>query len=319
MNKNILIIAIALVSAGLWWKNSSSKQALPMVGVIQVIDNPALDQARKGIFDELEAQGFKDQQKISWRYESAQGNPGLAMQIAQKFIGQGAAVMVTIGTTVSQSALQVIQQSGSKTPLVFSCVTSPVAAKLVTSDKSPNKGISGVSDYVSAYKQFKYFKKIIPTLKRIGVVYNPGEANSVFLNDEMIKAGKDLGIEVILAAASRTSDVNTATQSLLGKVDALFVNHDNTALASFDCIVAAGKMQNIPIFVSDLDCLPQGALAALGADQYALGRQVGKIVADILKNPNKVFEKTMEYAEVVREEANEKVAAELKIVLPGNV
>lgn len=318
MKKNIPILAAIIVAAILWWK-SPPKTNLPIVGVIQVIDNPALDQARKGILDELEAQGFKDQQKIVWRYESAQGNPALAMQISQKFIGEKAAVLVTIGTTASQSALQAISQAGSGTPLVFSCVTSPVTAKLVASDKKSEKGVSGVSDYVSAHREFEYFKKILPNLKKLGVIYNPGEANSVFLNEEMAEAAKEFGIEIIFATANRTSDVSTATHSLVSKVDAIFINHDNTALASFDGIVGIAKDHKIPVFVSDLDCLSQGALAAVGADQYALGRQVGKMVADILKNPDSEFSKVTEYAEVIRSECNNQVAAELGVVLPGNV
>lgn len=319
MNKNIFIIAVVLTGVGLWWKNSSNKQMLPIIGVIQVIEHPALDQTRKGILDELQAQGFQDEKKIDWRYESAQGNPALATQIAQKFIGENAAVIVTIPTTVSQSALQAIQQSGNNTPLVFASVTSPVTAKLIKSDKQAEKFVTGVSNYVSVQKQFDYFKKILPNMKRIGVVYNPGEVNSITLNEEMIKTGKNMGLEIIFAAASRTVDVGTATQSLLEKVDAIFINNDNTALASFDSVIAAAKLQNIPVFVSDLDCLSKGALAALGADQYALGRQVGKMVANILRNPEAASSTVMEYPDVIRGEGNEKVAAELKIILPSNV
>lgn len=319
MNKNIAILAVVLMGIGLWWQSSSSKPTLPIVGVIQVIEHPALDQTRKGIFDELEAQGFKDKQKINWCYESAQGNPALATQIAQKFIGQKASVIIAIPTTVSQAALQAIKQSGNNIPLVFASVTNPVAAKLLESDKKPEKGVTGVSNYVSVKKQFDYFKKLLPNMTRIGIVYNPGEANSVTLNEEMIKAGKDIGIEIVFATASRTSDVSTATQSLLDKVDAIFINNDNTALASFDSVVATAKLQNIPVFVSDIDCLSKGALAALGADQYALGRQVGKMVAKILKNPETASSTVMEYPTTIKGEINEKVAAELKIVLPSNM
>ncbi|MCX7343732.1 MAG: ABC transporter substrate-binding protein [Proteobacteria bacterium] len=317
MKKNIILIAAILIGIGLWWQSKpSNKKELPVIGVIQAIEHPALDQTRKGIFDELQAQGFSDKVKIDWRYESAQGNPSLATQIAQKFIGQKAKTIVTIGTTVSQSALQAIQQSGSGIPLVFASVTSPVSAKLITSDKKPEKGVCGVSNYVSASRQFEYFKKLLPNMKRIGVVYSPGEANSIVLNEEMLKAAENMDLEIVFAAANKTSDVSAATQSLLDKVDAIFVNNDNIALASFDSIVASAKLQNIPVFVSDIDCIQSGALAALGADQYELGRQVGKIVADILKQKNVELLRTMEYAKVIREETNKKVADEMKIALP---
>lgn len=317
-NKIIFAVAFALTGVGLWWKNSSNQEKLPLIGIIQVIEHPALDQTRKGIQDELAAQGLRNMHEINWDYQLAQGNPALATQIAQKFIGENATVIVAIGTTVAQAALQTIQQSGHNIPLVFSSVTDPITAKLITSNKKPEKGITGVSNYVSALRQFNYFKQLLPNLKRLGIIYNPGEANSVALNEEMIKAAKEIDIEIIFATASRTSDVSAATQSLLDKVDAIFVNNDNTALASFDSIVAIAKLQNIPVLVSDLDCLSKGALAALGADQYALGRQTGKMIAHILKNPDATSSTVVEYPNVVRGEANEKVAAELKIVLTSN-
>lgn len=317
MKKNIILIIAIIAGLSLWWQSKSSNEPeLPIIGVIQAIEHPALDQTRKGIFDELQAQGFSDKVKIDWRYESAQGNPSLATQIAQKFIGQKAMAIVTIGTTVSQSALQAIQQSGGGIPLVFASVTNPISAKLVASDKKPEKGVCGVSNYVSATRQFEFFKKLLPNMKRIGIVYSPGEANSIVLNEEMLKAAKNMDLEIVFAAANRTSEVSTATQSLLDKVDAIFVNNDNIALASFDSIVASAKLQNIPVFVSDIDCIKNGALAALGADQYELGRQVGKIVADILKNKNSEFLRTMEYAKIISEETNKKVATEMNIELP---
>jgi putative ABC transport system substrate-binding protein len=317
--KKILIIALlGALSALLWWQKSSSNiKKLPLVGVIQVIEHPALDQTRKGIFDELEANGFKDEVNFDWQYESAQNNAALATQISQKFIGEQAATIVTIGTNVAQACLQAIQQSGSKTPMVFASVTDPVLARLITSAKLPQPGVTGVSNYVPAKDQFAFFKKLLPHIKTLGVVYNPGEANSAVLLEEIQKTGKEFGIEIVEAVASRTSDVSTATQSLLSKVDAIVVNNDNTALASFDSVVASARLANIPVFVSDVDCVSKGALAALGADQYALGRQVGKMVIAILKNPEAANTQTMEYPAVIQEEINRKVANDLKIVLPS--
>lgn len=318
MGKKLILSVAVIASFSLWWLFiSPSKSTLPIVGMIQAAEHPALDQTRKGIVDELASQGFIDGKTITLSYESAQGNSALATQIAQKFIGQKVAIIVTIGTTVSQAALQVIKQSGGNTPLVFASVTNPMTSKLVASDKVPEKGVSGVSNYVLADKQFHYFKKLLPNLKRLGVVYNPGEANSVVLNGEMVKASKDAGIEIVFATANKTSEVSAATQSLLDKVDAIFINNDNTVLASFDSVVVSAAMHNIPVFVSDLDCLKRGALAAFGADQYELGHQVGSMVADVLKQPGVEFSKTMTYAEKVQGEINQKVAMQMNLKLPA--
>ncbi|MDP5370075.1 MAG: hypothetical protein NWR39_00655 [Pseudomonadota bacterium] len=83
-------------------------------------------------------------------------------------------------------------------------------------------------------------------------------------------------------AATKTSDVMAAAQNLLQKAQAIFINNDNTALSAIDVIVKVATEHNIPVFTSDVDCLEKGALAALGPDQYELGKQAGKMTHRIL-------------------------------------
>lgn len=315
--KKFFIFVLIFCGCAFFYKKKflSHDKKIPVVGVVQIIEHPALDQTRKGIFDEIEANGFKDKVSVDWRYESAQNNPSIAAQIVQKFIGDEVEVIVAIPTLVSQTALQLIKQSGMKVPLVFASVTDPVSARILHSDKVASEGVTGVSNYISSKEQFSFFKRLLPELKSLGVIYNPGEANSVILLEEMEKVGKQMGIEIFSAVASRTSDVSAATQSLIEKVDAIFINNDNTALAAFDSIVVAAKIANIPVFVSDVDCVKKGALAAIGADQYALGRQAGKMVVKILKDVKNADNQVMEYPEIIKEEINHKVAQDLKIII----
>jgi putative ABC transport system substrate-binding protein len=174
---------------------------------------------------------------------------------------------------------------GRDIPVVFTAVSDPLRAKLVTSLKAPKGHVTGVSDFVSPKPQFEFFKKLVPTLKTIGVVYNPGEDNSTVLNNLMEIEASKLGLKIVLASATKTGDVLVASRSLCGKVDAIFVNNDNTALSAFKSVVKAANECGIPAFVSDLDIVDQGARAALGPNQFELGRQTARMVDSILKHP----------------------------------
>ncbi len=289
-------------------------QERPLIGLIQVIEHPALDQTRQGIMDELKDAGYIPEKNIQWLCESAQGNPALATQIAQKFVGQRVSVIVTLGTTPSQAAVQVATKMP-LIPIVFSSVTDPVSAKLVANPQKPEQNATGVSNYVDVERQFKIFQKILPSLKKIGVIYNPGEANSVTLIEKMQQAVQKNDLVLLAVPASKTSDVMAAAQSLVGKVDAIFINNDNTALAAFDAVAKVGQDHDLPVFVSDVDFLNKGALAALGPDQYALGRQTGKMIVRILKDQVRPENIPVEWPKNVELKINFDVARRLKIQL----
>lgn len=244
------------------------------VGVIQTSDHKALDETRSGVVDELKAQGYIPGKNLVFKWESAQGNPSTATQIAQKFIGNKYDVLVTIGTLASQATLQAVKET--KIPIVYASVTDPKGAKL-------EGNITGVSNFIEPDIQFKAFKEILPNIKVIGVIYSPGEANSVSLNQKMEAVSSKFGIRLIFSPASKTSDVLGATVNLIGKVNALFVNNDNVALAAFDGIIKVGSEHKVPVFVSDTDMVEKGALAAIGPSQHRVGLKTGKMVASLLK------------------------------------
>lgn len=274
------------------------------VGIIQTIEHPALDQTRQGILDELRENGILPSACI---WESAQGNPALATQITAKFLGQNVRVIVAIGTLCAQVALR--QAQPSQTPVVFASVTDPGAAKL--------KGnITGVSNFVDLEQQFNFIGKICPQARRIGVIYNPGEANSVSLMSLTKKVCEKRGWDLVAIPAMRTTDVPTATQSLVGKVDLIFINNDNTALSAFETIVKIARSFQIPLFTSDIDLVDKGAVAALGPDQYQIGRQAGQMVIQILKDPTIMPQLPISFPLKINTRFNNTVAQTLNLNLP---
>lgn len=252
------------------------------ISIIQVVEHPALNATRDGIIDELKDLGYDD---LNLDIQSAQANTALAAQIAQKFVSNHPDVIVAIGTNAAQAAKNATKGKG--TPVIFASVTDPISAKLVDNLKKPEGNVTGVSNFIAIRPQFELFRKLVPNLKTLGIVYNPGEANSVKMVNLMEGAAKSMNMKLETVTASKTSEVMSATRSLCGKVEAVFINNDNTALAAFKGVAKAAKECGVPAFVSDVDLVDQGALAALGPNQRELGKQTARMIDRVLMDPQK--------------------------------
>jgi putative ABC transport system substrate-binding protein len=247
--------------------------------VTSIVEHPALDAVRDGTRDELKAEGFEAGKGFKWEFQSAQGNAGTAGQIAKKFVGDNPDVIVAIGTPSAQPMV-----AASKTiPIVYSAIADPIAAQLVKDWHASGTNVTGMSHMLDPVKQVEIIKKVVPNVKRVGIVYNPGEANSVSALNSVKAVLEKQGITLVEAAAPRTVDVAPAAKSLVGKVDAIYATTDNNVVSTFETLAKVCNDAKIPLIASDTGSVKRGAVAALGVNFYDLGRQTGKIVARILK------------------------------------
>jgi len=249
------------------------------VAVTAIVEHPALDAARDGIKAALAEAGYVDGQNLKFVYESAQGNPATAAQIARKLVGEAPAVIVPISTPSAQAVVGATKDI----PVVFTAVTDPVGAKLVRDLKHPGGNVTGMSDLSPIAKHLDLVKEILPAAKTLGVIYNPGEANSLTLVDLLRKEAPARGLKILEAPAPKSADVLPAAQSLVGNVDAIYVPTDNTVVTALEAIVKVGEQNRLPVIAGDTDSVPRGAIAALGFNYGDVGRQTGKIVVRVLK------------------------------------
>ncbi|MFN2362646.1 MAG: ABC transporter substrate-binding protein [Marinobacter sp.] len=253
-----------------------------VVAITQIVEHPALDSVYQGVRDELEEQGFKDGDNLRIMHESAQGNSAIASQIARKFVGEGPDVIVAIATPSAQT----MAAAARNTPVVFSAVTDPVGAKLVKSLEAPGANITGVTDMLPIERHLDLLERVVPDAKRVGTVYNPGEANAVALVELLEERLEARGLELVKAAATKTSEVLGAARSLVGKADAIYLTTDNTVISAVEAVISVGERASIPVFAADTATVSRGAVAALGFDYYDHGRQTGGMVARILEGAN---------------------------------
>lgn len=275
--KKWLPLGLALaMTAGVPFGASAAEEK--SVAVTAIVEHPALDAARDGVLDALKQAGYEPGKNLKWQYQSAQSNNGTAAQIARKFVGDQPDAIVGIATPSAQALVAATKS----VPVVFTAVTDPVGAQLTPSWEASGTNVTGVSDVLALDKQIELIRQIVPEAKRIGIVYNPGEANSVVVVKALKELLPTLGMTLVEASAPRSVDVGSAARSLVGKVDAIYTNTDNNVVSAYEALVKVGNDAKIPLIASDTDSVKRGAIAALGVDYRLLGEQTGRIVVRIL-------------------------------------
>lgn len=284
------------------------------VAVTAIVEHPALDAARDGVKDALAAAGYKEGENLKFIYESAQGNPATAAQIARQFAGEGPNVIVPISTPSAQAVVS----STRDIPVVFTAVSDPVGAQLVKDMEKPGGNVTGLSDMSPVGEHVALIKEILPNAKSIGYLYNSGEANSVSLLAVLKAEAEKAGLTVVESAATKSAEVQGAARALGGRADAIYVPTDNTIISALEGAVAVAEEAKLPLFTADTDSVARGSLAALGFNYYDVGKQTGDVVVRILKgeNPGDIAVKVAAGSDLV---INKKAAEKMGVTLPASV
>jgi len=284
------------------------------VAVTAIVEHPALDAARKGVLDVLTAAGYKEGENLKFMFESAQGNPATAAQIARQFAGDGPNVIVPISTPSAQAVVSATRDI----PVVFTAVSDPLGAQLVKNMDKPGGNVTGLSDMSPVAEHVALIKEILPNAKSIGYLYNSGEANSVSLLAVLKTEAEKAGLKVVESAATKSAEVQGAARALVGRADAIYIPTDNTIISALEGAVAVAEESKLPLFTADTDSVSRGAIAALGFNYYDVGKQTGEIVVRILKgeNPGDIPVKVAAGSDLV---VNKGAATRMGVTLPESV
>jgi putative ABC transport system substrate-binding protein len=283
--KRMMLLLSVLVALSLVFGAGVSAKMI-RIGEYQIVAHPALDNDSKGFKAALAEEGFVEGQNISFDRQNAQGDQANCAIIARKFEDDKVDLIHAISTPCAQASAKV-----SKTiPIVFSSVTDPVATGIVPKMGATGVHITGVSDRWPITLQCQMYQDLIPDAVKWGTIYNPGDVNVTFHVKEMKEALEGMGCELVEANVASTSEVMQAAQSLVGRVDAIHITSDNTAVSAFESIVKICNENDIPLFAGDRDSVPRGAVAAYGPDYFLVGYTAGKQAAQILKggDPGKI-------------------------------
>lgn len=273
LTKTLLMTALAAFSL------NALAEKTQQVAITAIVEHPALDTIRQGVIEELAREGFVEGKNIKIDFQSAQGSTATAAQIARKFVGDKADIIIPITTPSAQPVVAATRTI----PIVFSGVTDPVAAKLVKSWEPSGTNVTGISDHKAIEPQLQLIQQLVPALKSLGYVYSAGEVNSAIVLEELQAVAKSLNIAIVPVAVQRSADIGTAARSLNGKVQAIYISEDNAVVSAYEALHKAALEANIPVIAADKDTVKRGALAAYAVNQYDIGAETGKIAARVLR------------------------------------
>jgi putative ABC transport system substrate-binding protein len=311
MKKTILtaLFVLALACPGL---------AAPYaVSVNQFVEHPSLDAVLKGFQDSLKAQGVE----AIYAVHNAQANMATANQIAAQIAGENPDLVLAIATPSAQACALATKKSPvlAAAPLLFTAITDPVGAGLVDSLEKPGKNITGVSDMLPVDKHMDMLMRFYPGLKKLGMIYNAGEANSKTTVAMVQAEGAKLGFEVVEATVAKTSDVYQAAKSLIGKVDAIYLPTDNTVISALESVVKVCEQEKMPLFSADVDSVQRGTVAALAFDYYQHGYQTGLMAKRLLVDKAEPAVTCVETQQELVLHLNLKAAARMGVAVPEDV
>lgn len=280
------VIQYGLFALAAFTPLSLSAQDMKSIAISTIVEVPALVETKEGIMQGLADRGFVEGQNLEVDYQNANGNMPTQQQIAKKFVGDAPDVIVPITTPTAQAMVSATKDI----PIVFATVTDPLKAQLIPQYEQPGGNVTGVSDKAPIAQQLDLFLELVPEMKTIGFIYNPGLDNSLSALEAIKTEAKARGIEVVESPSPTTNEVILATKKLIGKVDAIYVPNDTTIVASLESIVKIGQDVKLPIFAGETGAVARGSAAGLGIDYIALGKTAGNMVADVLegKNPGEI-------------------------------
>ncbi len=313
MKKSLLVLLLlipCLVFAG-----GSSDDGKLKIGVLQLIEHVALDQAYEGFVDGLAEAGYVDGENISIDYQNAQGEQANCVTIAQKFVNDDVDLILAIATPAAQAAANLTDSI----PILVTAVTDPQSAMLVESNEMPGRNVSGTSDLTPVAAQMDLLVDLVPSAQTVGLLYTSSEQNSIFQIDLAKKALDSLGLDYIEATVSNSNEIQQVTQSLVGKVDAIYSPTDNLIAAGMATVGMVAMEAGLPVICGEEGMTMTGGLATYGINYYNLGKQTGAQAVKILKDGANPAEMPIEYLSSGELVINEDFANAIGLTIPSDL
>ena len=293
----------------------SSGQKVLKIGVIQLVEHSALDANYQGFVDGLKEAGYVDGQNIKIDYQNAQGEQANCVTIANKLVNDKDDLIFAIATPAAQAVANLTKNI----PIVVSSVTDPESAKLVKSNAAPGTNVTGTSDLTPCAAQIDLLKKLVPNAKTVAMLYCSSEQNSIFQVNLAKAACDKVGLKYVDATVSNSNEIQQVTQSLIGKVDAIYTPTDNMIAAGMATVAMVANQAKIPTICGESGMVKAGGFATYGINYYELGKQTAKMAVEILRDGKNPAEMPIQYLEKCDLDVNQETAKKIGIAVPAGL
>lgn len=282
----MMVLALGVVGCGNAvdkpQEEASGEEQVLKLGIIQIVEHPALDASRQGFLEVLAEKGYEEGKNLEIDYQNAQGDQSNLKTIARKFVTDQVDMVLAIATPSAQS----MASETDEIPILITAVTDPAVAKLVESNEHPGTNVTGTTDMTPVKEQLELLLKMVPDVKKVGVIYSSSEVNSEVQVAIAKEAAAELGLEIIEATVTGSAEVMQIAQSLVGKVEGIYVPTDNVVASSIASVISVAEDNDLPLVVGESALVEVGALATVGIDYYNLGRQTGDMALRVIEGAN---------------------------------
>ncbi len=293
----------------------SASRKMYKLSLIHYVDSPNSEECEKGLRDFLKETGWTEGKDFTISVFSAQGDMSALNSIAGNVTSQSWDMIVSNSTPTIQSLVK----KKTNSPIVFTNVGDPLIAGLGKSFTDHMAGVTGVSTMSDFDGMIDMVLSLQPSIKRIGTVYAPAEINSVAYKENLDKAAKKRGLELICAPASNTSEITDAAMSITSKgVGAICQISDNLTASCVSSIIKAAESARIPLYGFLTKLITQGAIGVVARDYHQAGYDTGVMVKMVLdgKPPKEI---PFQLVTKTNFQINTTVAAKFNIKIPDGI
>ncbi|MGM9565941.1 ABC transporter substrate-binding protein [Evtepia sp.] len=285
---------------------------IPVIGISQYGQHASLDNCREGFLQGLEQAGLVEGTDYTIDYQNASFDDNMAIQIAQAFSAEDAALMVGIATPSATACYAAAEDKD--IPVIFTAITDPVGAKLDSGN------ITGTSDVLPVEGQLQLIRALQPEADTIGIVYTTSEPNSVYSVGIYEELAADYGFTIEAVGVTAQSEVTQAVDTLIAKeVDCLSNLTDNNVVGVLGSILEKTNEAGIPVYGSEIEQVKLGCVAGAGLDYVQLGVQTGLMAAKVLTGEATCQDLPYEVIENYALYVNGAALASLNLELPADL
>jgi putative ABC transport system substrate-binding protein len=277
----VMTSAVLLVSDR---DNRASSARRPRVALVSYASTMIFDEGERGLIDALTEAGYGAGNRIELARYNAETDLATVNTIAREVIGRGFDVVVTLGTPALQAVANA--NRGGRVRHLYGLVADATRSGVGVSATDPYDHpphLVGVSSFIPSIEAFTPARQMLPSLRRIGLVWNSGETNSAIFTAEARTTAAALNLELLEASVENSAGVGEAASSLVARgAQALWVSGDSTVQQGVGALIRAASQGRIPVFTIQPGDVEHGALFDMGLNFYDIGRETGQRVIQVL-------------------------------------
>jgi putative tryptophan/tyrosine transport system substrate-binding protein len=282
------------------------------IGILKYNESAVVNDIVEEMKTELGNLGFSVGKNIIYIEKNAQGNISNLTGLVNELLNDNIDIIVPVSTPASQAAVNLVPVS---IPIIFTYVTDPESAGIL--DK--RKGVCGLSDATNFKDYLDFVKRVLPSLKTAGRIYNPSESNSLYAQNQLESQKNFYGYNFQIATVGSTSDINNAYNLIKDKnIEAILIVADNTMSLGMAQLVSLANQDKIPVIGDSYEHSEHGALAAISVDYSELAKATGDFVSSVIRGvePESIGVKRLSTNVI---SVNKKTAKDINFTLPDDL